>query len=365
MKGKKTLLISCFIVILLSSNSISNVSFAYVESNIEFGGNIIAFDQYHGGYHSTDIDDIVSNLTFAGNQVLLINDVWDLPDETDSLILTCADVGEPWLTSQIDDIVNWLDLGNKLLWVSGDSDYGGFFNPNPINNVLNASGALVRLDGTSISDTVSNDGAEYRIAAKDFGVGDPFYDTEIVNNLTKDMSAGAIFHGPCSILAYDGYQYRSLRYGDSIFPDRIWTILRFSENATSADTDISDNELDLYANIAETGNYPALVYEYLTEKNSHVIISGEAIYSDYQRMYSQKTASGVYNGGHHFGQVLVNNIFNNFLEDKEFPTPTPTPTPSTTETPTPSPTTIDMYFSVTVFTLSIITLVIIRSKKKS
>jgi hypothetical protein len=255
---------------------------AVVSTSIEFEGVKIAFDIYHGGYHANDVDNIFANLSIA-NDVMYINETWELPDDLDVLFLTQADVGN-WTAAEVQDIADWMALGNKLLWASGDSDYGGYFDPMPINNVLNATGAIVRLDGCSIEDPDFNDGAAYRAAAPYFGVGDPLYDTYPVTNASEDCTAGAVFHGPCSILAYDGTYYKDLRYGESIFPERVWTLMRYSENATALDSDVSDGELDLYAYDDTTGNYPALVYEHLIDEDSHIILSAESIYSDYKYM---------------------------------------------------------------------------------
>ncbi len=293
-----------------------------VVSGIEFEGAYIAFDIYHGGYHANDVKNIVANLTAAGNTVLYINQTWELPTDLDALFLTEADSGANWTDAEVAEIAAWMELGNKLLWVAGDSDYAGLFDESRINNVLNATGAIIRLDATSISDPDFNDGAAYRACAPYFGLGDPLYDTYPVLNASQDCTAGAVFHGPCSIVGYVANDpttvVKDLRLGVSIFPERVWTLMRFSENATADDSDVSDNELDIYAYDATTGDYPALVYEHLIEMDSHIVASGEAIYSDYKYMYDQRTENGVYNGGVQFGQVVVNNILNWLLP---FPEP--------------------------------------------
>jgi len=356
MKKLTTAFFTYILCILLLISSVSKSSAVYIETEIKIAGNVIAFDLYHRGYHANDIQNLVANLTAAGNTILYINETWELPDDVDALFLT--QTIDPFTTNQVTDIVNWMALGDKLLWASGDSDYGGFYDPTPINNVLNATNAIVRLDATSIADPVFNDGASYRVVAPLFGVNDSLYDGEIVANLTKDMANGIMIHGPCSIIAFDGYNYLSLRYPDSIFPDRVWTIMRYSENATAVDSDVSDTDLDLYAESAEIGLYPAVVYEYLSVVKSHIIVSGEAIYSDYKYMYDQRTENG-YNDNHLFGQVLVNNILNNFLESREVPTPTPTPTPTQTGT------TVDIGLNTAILSLlSLGTLVILRIRKR-
>lgn len=288
---------------------------AAISTEIEFTGLKIAFDLYHGGYHANDVDNLAANLTLAGNTVVYINQSWRLDDDVDVLFLTEADVGRDWSIKQIVDIAFWFAQGDKLLWGAGDSDYGGYYDPYAINNVLEGLGSIIRLDATSISDAVYNDGAAYRAAATEFGVGDPLYDTDIVGNVSEGCTAGAIFHGPCSIVAFDGTYYKDLRYGKSIFPERVWTLMTYSVNATSDDSDVSDDwqGLDLYANSTTNGLYPALVYEHSLTYDSHIVLSGEAIYSDYKYMYDQKTENGVYNNGTAFGQVIVNNLLNFLL----------------------------------------------------
>ena len=288
------------------------------DTSIDFKGKIIAFDVSHGGYHATleVLTPLINNLTDAGNEVLLINETWELPDEVDMLFLTQSD--DPFNVTETADIVAWFALGDKLLWVSGDSDYGGYYDPSNINDVLDALGSIARIDGTSIEDAVYNDGASYRAAATEFGVGDTLYD-EVATAVTAGMEAGLILHGPCAIVAFDGTYYKDMRYGQSVFPERVMTLMTYSVNATAIDSDTSLGGLDLYANTTEgasgvtTGLYPAIVYENMTTQDSHIILSGEAVYTAYKYMYDQGTENGVYNGGLTYGQMFVNNVLNYFF----------------------------------------------------
>ena len=292
---------------------------AYATS-ITVTGATFAFDISHGGYHTTmdDLSPIMDNLTAAGNTVLLINETWELPDAVDALFLTQSD--DAFTAAEKADILAWLGLGDKLLIAVGDSDYGGYFSPDPINSVLDYIGAMLRLDRSSIEDPIYNDGSAYRTAPQAIGYGDPLYD-DIVLNLTEGMDAGIILHGPCSILAFDGYYYKDMR--TSIFPLKLDILLSYSENATAIDSDVSglNETLDLYSyDIAENGigDYPAVVYESLTDLNdSHLIVGGEAFYTFYKNMYDQVTENGAYNGGVHYGQLFVNNIINFLVSPPE------------------------------------------------
>ncbi|MHA1447315.1 MAG: hypothetical protein ACTSSN_11525 [Candidatus Heimdallarchaeaceae archaeon] len=289
-------------------------------TTLDFTGVTIAFDISHGGYHTTEADlaPIIGNLTAAGNTVIYINETWGIPDDVAVLFLTQSD--DNYTTAEKADIKTWFELGDKLLWASGDSDYGGFFNPWSINQVLDTLGGIIRLGGCSIEDPDFNDGSAYRTAPSEIGYGDSLYD-DIAIAVTTGMTAGIIAHGPCAIIAYNGYDYRDLRYGKSVFPIVVNVILTYGENATAADSDTSDGDLDVYDGLTG-GLFPAVVHENFTDIGSNLILSGEAIYTNYKFMYGQNTENGFYNGGIHFGQMLVNNILNYFVVEPEEPEPT-------------------------------------------
>ena len=304
------------------------------ETSIEIKKLTIAFDIYHGGYHTTavDLDPIIGNLTAAGNTVLLINETWELPDEVDALFLTQCD--DYFTAAEKADVKAWLELNNKLLVVSGDSDYGGYFDAGPINELLDYIGSICRLDTTSIADIVYNDGSDYRVAATEFGEGDRPGTGHIAGNLTAGMEAGLILHGPCSILADDGAFIKDLRY--STFPTYVEVVMWYSVNATSSDADTSDNitadiqeSYDRYSRdnqtLYEHGSYPAIAWEnfrhcLVNGTDSEMVIAGEAFYTFYKYMYNQQTESGVYNGGVTYGQMFTNNMLNYLLGDL-VPTP--------------------------------------------
>ncbi len=284
----------------------------------------IAFDIYHGGYHTTaaDLDPIIGNLTAAGNTVLLINETWELPDDVDALFLTQSD--DPFTAAEKADVKAWLELDNKLLVASGDSDYGGYFDESNINDLLAYIGTILRLDSTSIADVVYNDDADYRVAAAVFGEGDRPGTGHIAGNLTDGMLAGLILHGPCSLLAFDGTYYKDLR--GSTFPTIVEVVMWYSENATSSDSDVTAGDTDVYSTdnqtLYEHGGYPAIAWENLRHTlvngtNSAIVLAGEAFYTYYKNMYGQTTESGVYNGGTHYGQMFTNNMINYLIIPSE------------------------------------------------
>lgn len=304
-------------------------------STITATGFVIGIDVYHGGYHANaaDLAPLIGNLTAAGNTVVIINETWFLWDNMSALILTQPD--NNFTAAEKTDINNWLNLGYKLLIAGGDSDYGGYYDPYPINDLLAAIGTITRIAAVSISDPVYNDGASYRVAATEIWEPDRPGIGYVTANVTKGVDAGVILHGPTAIMAFDGYYYKDLR--GSTFPEVVEPIMLYSENASASNGDASNFTLvpniggdwDLYD--GEVGDFPAITYENLKHalpdsgnrgNTSHLILAGECFWTHYKNMYDQTTESGVYNGGLHYGQMLMNNIFNYLLEQPPEPTET-------------------------------------------
>lgn len=282
------------------------------ETSITASGLTVAFDISHGGHHTTvdDLTPIMNNLTEAGNTVILINDTWELPDEVDILFLTQSD--DMFTLCERCDIESWWNLGHKLVIASGDSDFGGGFDVNPINRILEDFGAILRLDGSSVEDIENNDGSAYRVAATELGYSNnPEYDMPLIANLTKGMEAGVILHGPCGVAGFNYVtdSYMDLRVTQNVIHYKISMIMTYSDNSTGIDSDVSEEAWDIYGGVS--GYIPAIVYEFM-ENDNHVIVAGEAFYTHYKNMYDQTTERGTYNGGVHYGQMLTNNIINWF-----------------------------------------------------
>jgi hypothetical protein len=243
---------------------------------------------------------------------------WSIPDEASILFLTQSD--NNYTDAELAEIERWMLLENRLLVVSGDSDYGGYYSNYPLNTVLDHLGAIVRIGGTSISDPVDNDGASYRVAATISGhaenplVADRPGVGHISTALTAACDAGIILHGPTAILANTSAGLKDMRYIS--FPRFVETLWWYGENATSDDSDVSDGDYDLYAaDPADQGYFPGVVFEDLVhtlDVHSYVIAAGEAFYTFYKYMYNMYTETGVYNGGEHYGMMFTNNIINYF-----------------------------------------------------
>jgi parallel beta-helix repeat protein len=274
-------------------------------TSIEISGANFVFDIYHLPYHNR-FDRLIGNLTAAHNTVHICNESFEFEFFTDALFISQPDRNFTLDEKQL--VKDWIDQGDKLLFLSGDSDYGGYYDPFPVNDLLNYIDAQIRLDSTSISDPVFNDGASYRVAATEYG------STPTAISLSEGCDAGIMIHGPCAILGFNGSHYEDLR---EVTYENVEVIISYSENASSSDSDVSMGPTDLYSvNQTDNGYFPAVVYEKIftpSGKDCHLVLAGESIFADYKDMYDQITETGAYNGGIHYGQKFVNNIINKLV----------------------------------------------------
>ena len=289
-------------VLALFLSAMSNQVVAY-DSDITVTGADIAFDIYHEGFHTTaaELDPIIGNFTEAGNNAFYINETWELATTVDALFLTGSQLN---FTNEQADIKKWLEGEERFIFASADSDYMGYTDYAPLNDLLDYIGAQIRFASVSIEEPDFNDGSAYRAAATVFG------DSAMALTLTEGMLAGFITHGPTAIIGYNGTDVVDIRTVDM---DNVSVIVSYSEDASAMDSDTSETIFDYYATVGG-GFYPAVVYEYLDEYDSHLILASEAIYSYYKQMYNNVTEKGEYNSGITYGRMFVNNIINEFIK---------------------------------------------------
>jgi hypothetical protein len=278
---------------------------AYVTS-LNFTGKTIVIDISKSPSHPEYVN-LEGNLTNALNTVDIISSNLETPISGDALIITQPTAN--YTTLEMTNILDFLSIGNKSVFIGGNADFGGYNNSH-INILLEFLGSKMRIDSSQIVEPDPlNDGADYRVAATSYGTG------PIGTNVSDGCLAGIMMHGTCAILGYDNSAIVDLR---SYSIENVEILLSFSENATALNTDGSNTEYDLYSKDLpeETGDYPAVVCETLLidGKRGYIILAGEVIFSDYKKMYDQYTETGTYNGGIHYGQMFVNNLLNYFLD---------------------------------------------------
>ncbi len=242
------------------------------------------------------------NLIACGSNFFIIDGSFSIQPETDVLLISASTTD--FSTGELDDIYNWFyDIGPRLLWVAGDSDYDGQFDPIYNNEILSTIGSRLRLSSDAVMDDVRNDGMPYRVA-----VNYPFSDGALNSIFTTGVSS-IIMHGPSNVLGYIDGAVIDLVYNDYL--DGIEIIMASSMYSYAVNQDGSPNILDYYSSYGILGIYPMIVIEDFGD-NKYVIVSGEAIFSDYKNMYGLTTAAGIWNNGFHDGKILVDNILSWF-----------------------------------------------------
>ncbi|MHA2503893.1 MAG: hypothetical protein ACXAE3_13620, partial [Candidatus Kariarchaeaceae archaeon] len=161
-----------------------------------FGGNAFApeADVLQANWERAD-----ATVTQVDDYDFVTNLATDNPDVL--LLPRTVDVNAANITA----IANWFATGDKLLWVGGESDFGGFYNASEVGNPLLAEiGTALRIDAGAVEDPESSDAAAYRVIVNETGVASP---------MTNYVTAGfehLVMHGPTAVSYFDG-TYMDLR----------------------------------------------------------------------------------------------------------------------------------------------------------
>ncbi|MCH8906406.1 MAG: right-handed parallel beta-helix repeat-containing protein [Candidatus Heimdallarchaeota archaeon] len=270
---------------------------------------VVAFDITHlpldnPGFHST-ASNLENDLRSFGVEFFIIEETFSIPEGTNVLLIPNSIF--PYEQAELTEINDWFTSdGPHLLWISGDSDFGGFYTPDASNSILAGIGSNLRISADAVADPENNDGAAFRVA-----VQTPVADG-VLNSIFTEGVGSAIFHGPSSILGFQGDTVVDL---SSTTLDGVEVIMRASGAAVALDQDASVGELDFYSTNGIMGNYPMMAIQDMGLDN-YVIASSEVIFSDYQNMYDVVTAQGIWNEGMHEGKILVDNILTWFGVDR-------------------------------------------------
>lgn len=271
------------------------------------GDLVVTMDAYHRDFfdeHST-ADGLEGNLTDAGSTFNLIgeNDTWALPADTDVLLMPATD--DEFTAAETTAISDWFTGdGPKLFWAAGDSDFSGFFDVDPLNTLLGELGSDLRLGAESIEDATANDGAPYRVAATQ-----PVTDGGINSVIMEGIEAGLIFHGPAPILAeVDGEAV------DVTTLSNAEVLIQTADTAVAIDSDLSETKYDYYTANEIDAPFPMAAIQDLGD-GKWVIVSGEAVFTDYKFMYGVVTESGEFNDGVAEGKKFTDNVLSWFSEN--------------------------------------------------
>ncbi|MHA1115795.1 MAG: hypothetical protein ACTSRR_13260 [Candidatus Heimdallarchaeaceae archaeon] len=260
----------------------------------------IAIDIGHSPVHIT-YDLFKTDYLESGNIVDEIENFTNIYDY-DMLLIPASRVN--YTLDEMNAIKTWFANPDKLLWIAGDSDYAGqFISHKSINPLLEYIDSKLRLDSGAVSDLYSNDGTGYRVIATNPGTG------TVAKKVTKGVKR-ILLHGPTSIYGLENGNFVDLRTQKI---EGIEVLFSYNESAEMLDQDYSNTESDFYISIDEKGNYPAVVYEDFGE--SHLIVSGEVLFSTYKNMYGEEGE----HGSPIQGKLFVNNLLNYFYTTTSLP----------------------------------------------
>jgi hypothetical protein len=272
---------------------------------------IVAGDAFYSD--AASMDTFKMTYEAAGTNNVTVVESYDFANFASSnydALLISAIQGDNWFnTANLTEIVDWFDDGHKLLWVAGNSDFGGDYQSNSTSNpVLEAVKSNLRLDGGAIEDPQSSDGSAYRVIANTTGVSSDLTDYVV------DDGFKAIFHGPTSVLFYDysgDGEYMDLR-NQTIADYNIDIVANSSKAANALDQDASLGAWDYYAYAnGVNGSYPMLATQQLN--SSLVVASGEVTFSDYKFMYGLSFEKS---GLTHDGAKTVDRLFDYWFVDQ-------------------------------------------------
>jgi hypothetical protein len=233
-----------------------------------------------GAYHRTgNLTDTADGWGYEVTEVKSVND--SILKNADILILNANDL---LYDNESDWILEWWEAGySKTVWIAGDSDYKSYFLPGKLNTLIVEMGGHMILQDEAISDPESNDAAAYRVISN---ITNSDYSTDITKGVSK-----VVTHSPCPVAPYKGGVNGK---GDFVTWDSLETadwILNTSAAAQILDQDFDDDDVwEGYAPLSN-GSVTTLGIEWDLgpEKLSKLIVSGEAIYSDGEEMFADKS----------------------------------------------------------------------------
>jgi hypothetical protein len=204
-------------------------------------------------------------------------------DGVDVLIIPASNYN--YTNTELTAVKNWFDLGQKAIWVAGDSDFGS--NPNWAlrgNQILSEIGSQLRLESGAVESDI-NFKATYRVSAPVYNFnGTNSWD--LVNGLPyQGADAMASFHGPTAVIAKNTTSYYNLE--NNQFTNVEWVVkatnATFLPNTSPADADGAQ----VHTNNQE-GDFVMMALETNAGagSTSKVVVSGENIFSTYKNMFN-------------------------------------------------------------------------------
>jgi hypothetical protein len=263
-------------------------------------GIVIGFDYYHTqvgnqtiyrayglpgpSYEVTDRQHLFGNLTKQGYAIDLINTTLDASGALSNVnVLVLGKITDPPMNfsqAEVQAIVNWFKTGNKLLMMSGNSDYTSndtehtAFMASIPNGILKAVGSQLRLEAGEVTDQpgVGASGAGFRLYASSSNNG---VNTQgWANNITTGTQK-VRFHGTTNIVGWQNSAYVPF---SSLTGDTVTWLYRTSPQGT-----LQAFGADKPYTTTGAGQWVLAAAEKLPEGSTYskVIVAGAAFYGNY------------------------------------------------------------------------------------
>lgn len=262
---------------------------------------VVAVDLGHGESNKY-LNYIMGNITFVTWKTIKGTINATTLKGVDILLL-----GQPTVAFSPDEIAAikaWLNTGNKVLYVAGDSDYGpGQKTINQLNDLLAGIGTKLRLEhGAVYSDNPDVTAkAYYRMLTFVEPDSNPLLRTDIVK---RDITLPVLMHGPGCVIWQDAQG----KYHDPVketFPGLI-RLVWAHKSYMGDNTPPTPYVYDLMAYGKGTGDHDFVMYaaEYWSDKNVLIVVAGESLYGDYEPAWASS-----YYGVPLDGPTFVTNLF--------------------------------------------------------
>ncbi|MHA2364444.1 MAG: hypothetical protein ACXAC7_10835, partial [Candidatus Hodarchaeales archaeon] len=288
--------------------------FAGFTSEITTAMPVILVDLAHTTFDSS-YDKFITTAMSWGYEVR-VNDednisTTELASDVDILMIPSA--GSNYSTNDLNNISDWFDLGNKGIWVAGDSDYYGPPMANRPNHVLNAIGSNIYVELGAVESEYNFGGSGYRVSGIRYNTEDPNA-AYMTNGLPyQGDEAMALFHGPAAVIGKNGTgHFVDLEDSINEVANVEW-VVRTQNGTIIFKRTIEEAEGAQAHTNNEEGNFTLMASQHSAggAGTSKIIVSGEAPFSTYKNMFNDP---GEYEVPHN-DYYLVYNTLQWFLKD--------------------------------------------------
>jgi uncharacterized protein YoxC len=219
------------------------------------------------------LDAIVNNISYV-DWVVLTGDLTaeDLADAV-MLISVLSDKALAYSEAEVTAINDWLDEGDKTIWLCGNSDYGSdYLWIEKQNALLEDIGSVLRVEHCAAEDPVSNGGASYRVLSVTDNISEEF----------EFLAVGverALTHSPGVLTAFSGGRYWALAEEQ---PENVYVLLTTTEAGQIYDHNPPE---PITVEVGDEGSFVTMAMEVDLEKRNMVILEAEFPFGGYMPMY--------------------------------------------------------------------------------